>query len=136
MKFRLDEPLYDDLTKTSLEAIGQRQPEDSKFSKVVCQLLMIPEDKINPDIKVKRYAVLTKFFSHMNQGKELIDLSLDEISTIKTVIDTYSPPLAHGRLMHILNTPVEKADVPKGKGGNKPESGQSPGSGGSEGSGK
>lgn len=106
MKFKVSEHIFNDQAKKLLFLSGAKElPPPITFGEVVSRNLLEidPQRPPTPEEKVKRYTILQKFLSTQDN---LIDLTIDDISLIKKIVDNSCSPLVHGRVLEILNSPI------------------------------
>lgn len=109
MRFDLNQNVFDDATATALTEL--KVPfEDTKLSKVLCQILISTEERAAVDVKTKRFSVLAKLFAAMG-GDGFVELTADEVGVLNGAVDTHCATLMLGLIKRILSNPVQKPEA-------------------------
>lgn len=108
MKYKLETPIFDDKARKALELIDQKVPQkEPTFGKLLMQILVDdgpPQERVAAEDKVKKYTLLGKVLAAYDTPEKVLELSVEDITFVKPLIDKGCLTLSHGRMMEILNT--------------------------------
>lgn len=108
MRFDLKTPIYDAVTQKMLIMSGTKLANgDMTLLTVLSQVLLAsaPNERASAEEKAKRYLLLTKLLAANEKGG-IVDLTIDELSTVTALVDALCPTIVHGRVKYLLNNPL------------------------------